>query len=105
LRGFWRNARKKPDYPPQFRQLFPSELPVGQSDKGDGIMLAYLMFSLIFGAACAGISLLGFGVSLWMAALWYVLGCWAGFGLSVTVFLLIERNTKPGHTDMRPEYS
>ena len=67
-------------------------------------MIVFLVFSVLGGIVCAGISLLGFGAGFWIAALWYVLGAWAGFAISVAAFLLTEQRHKSGQTTMHTEF-
>lgn len=58
-------------------------------------MVAYLVVSLIVGTTCAAVSFLGFGAGLWTMMVWYVVGCWAGFAVSLIVFLLKSFRDEP----------
>jgi len=53
-------------------------------------MIAYLVISFFTGIVCAVVGLIGFGVGLLGIFLWYIAGCWAGFAVSVALFLLID---------------
>jgi len=58
-------------------------------------MLAFLMVSVVTGLTFATVSLLGFGAGFWMVALWYVAGCWAGFGMAIAAFLIAGAKQNP----------
>ncbi|MFD3191161.1 hypothetical protein ACFMPD_12915 [Sedimentitalea sp. HM32M-2] len=57
-------------------------------------MLAFLIMSILAGGL-AGMTAAVLGHGIWTAALWYVLGCWAGFLLSVVATLALRLRTRP----------
>ncbi len=58
-------------------------------------MVMYLVVSLITGFTFAAVSFLGFGTGFWTMMLWYVAGCWAGFGLSLATYLMTNTRSEP----------
>lgn len=67
-------------------------------------MIAHLVFSVLTGLVFTAVAVLGFGAGLWMAALWYVIGSWAGFAASVVVLWRLLAADNPTPSDMRPEF-
>lgn len=57
-------------------------------------MLAFLITSILAGGL-AGMTAAVLGHGIWTAALWYVLGCWAGFLLCVVAALALRPRTRP----------
>lgn len=68
-------------------------------------MAAYMAITVLTGTIFASVCILGFGGGLWMAALWYILGSWAGFGLSLTASLLLGSGAEPEQSRLRAEFS
>ena len=68
-------------------------------------MLGFLAMSVITGMACAMASMLFFGVGLWMAVLWYIIGCWIGFAASVGAYLIASISLSSDTDRGQPKYS
>lgn len=58
-------------------------------------MAAYIVISVLSGVVFALTSFFAFDSGFWMSALWYVLGCWAGFGVTLAIVLATFVVRKP----------
>ncbi len=58
-------------------------------------MLPLLVVSILTGTLSALISLMGFDAGPWAASMWYVVGSWAGFAVSLGMVLLLMNWPKP----------
>lgn len=68
-------------------------------------MLGFLAISVCTGMACTLTSLLGFDAGVWMAVLWYIIGCWIGFIISVAVFLVASTTMETDTDRAHPKYT
>ena len=71
---------------------------------GVGNLLGFLMVSILTGFACAVISVVAYGAGLWIALLWYVIGCWIGFAMPVLAYLVASLASKTNPDQSYPEY-
>lgn len=100
----------------QFRRNLPrlatiptysaAHYPVTYTENGhrSSSFLGFLAVSVFTGIACAILSVLGFGAGLWMAVLWYVIGCWIGFALPVAIYLIVYMAPKTETGQPHPGY-
>lgn len=58
-------------------------------------MAAYLIISVFTGLVAFFAGLIGFDTGFWTAALWYVVGCWAGFAVTLAIVIAAMQIRKP----------
>lgn len=67
-------------------------------------MAAYLMISVLSGVVFALASAFAYDGGFWMSAMWYLIGCWAGFGVTLAVVLAAFVVRKPAPTETRTAF-
>ena len=66
-------------------------------------MLGSLLFCILTGVVCAATSLVLFDATIWIAVLWYGVGCCAGLAVIMEIFILAKTSRKRATASLRPE--